>query len=71
MQRTNGKREHDLQKEMWKGWFPGEQEGKRRLWEAGEARMSLCDALSLVSILREFEKKKKSLKVSPYAKFAY
>ena len=33
--------------------------------------MSLCDALSLVSILREFEKKKKSLKVSPYAKFAY
>lgn len=54
---------------MWKGWFPGEQEGKRRLWEDGEARMSLCDALNLVSILREFEKI--SLKVSPYAKFAY
>ena len=31
--------------------------------------MSLCDALSLVSILREFEKT--SLKVSPYAKFVY
>ena len=30
-----------------------------------------CVMHCLVSILREFEKKKKSLKVSPYAKFAY
>lgn len=42
---------------------------EREDWEDGEARMSLCDALSLVSILREFEKT--SLKVSPYAKFVY